>query len=266
MSSARNAGLEKATGDFILFIDSDDLIDSEKLVNTVKKLKPNTDLLFSDVIPLEGDKSLESVTQDQRVELYKSISDIGKHRIPIAVTFTIYSHKLLSENNLSFDTNLRIGEDMYFNLQCISVAKNIILTSEKYYHLQEAHSTYLFKPENLDNELYFRKVTDEFFNRQNNDRVKIINQRMAIKGIIFLVYRYFVPGIFEKKLSVNESVKKLKEIGRSVEYNEYLSSSELDSHFSGREKLVRKLLGKGHYRLTIYAGMIMNKIKPEKRY
>ena len=144
--------------------------------------------------------------------------------------------------------------------------KNIILTNKKYYYPQEAHSVYLFKKENLDNELYFRKVTDEFFNNQNDNQVVIVNQRMAIKGIIFLVYRYFVPGVFEKQFSIHEAVKKLKAISQSNKYEKYISSGKLDKYFSGREKLVRKLLSKHQYWLTIIAGMIMNKLKPEKRY
>lgn len=266
VSSARNTGIAKTEGKYIMFFDADDTIDSEKLLDVWKKVKPDTDLLFSDVIALKEDQIISGVTKSQKIELYKDLADIGEHRIPIGVNFAIYSRKLLIDNELSFDTNLRVGEDMYFNLQCINVVKNIILTNKKYYYLQEAHSVYLFKKENLDNELYFRKVTDEFFNNQNDNQVAIVNQRMAIKGIIFLVYRYFVPGVFEKQFSIHEAVKKLKAISQFNKYEKYISSGKLDKCFSGREKLVRKLLSKRQYWLTIIAGMIMNKLKPEKRY
>ncbi|MBO8441710.1 glycosyltransferase family 2 protein [Ligilactobacillus aviarius] len=266
VSSARNTGISKAEGKYIMFFDADDIIDSEKLLDVWKKVKPDIDLLFSDVTALKEDQIISGVTKNQKIELYKDLADIGEHRIPIGVNFTIYSRKLLTDNELSFDTNLRVGEDMYFNLRCINAAKNIILTNKKYYYLQEAHSVYLFKKENLDNELYFRKVTDEFFNNQNDNQVTIVNQRMAAKGIIFLVYRYFVPGIFEKQFTVYEASKKLKAISQSDKYEKYISLGNLDKYFSGREKLVRKLLSKHQYWLTIVAGMIMNKLKPEKRY
>lgn len=266
VSSARNTGLAKAKGKYIMFFDADDVIDSKILFDVWKKLGADTDLLFSDVTSLKEDQILNKVTQNQKIELYKDLADIGKRRIPIGVYFAIYSRKLLIDNDLTFDTNLRVGEDMYFNLQCIAVAQNIVLTSKKYYYLQEAHSVYLFKKENLDNELYFRKVTDEFFNNQSDSRVTIVNQRMAIKGIIFLVYRYFVPGVFEKKFSIHEAMEKLKMISQSDKYETYISSGNLDKFFSGREKLVRKLLSEHRYWLTIIAGMIMNKLKPEKRY
>ena len=46
-SSCRNYGIEKAQGDFIQFLDSDDLISQNKIFEQVKKLKVNNDFTIS---------------------------------------------------------------------------------------------------------------------------------------------------------------------------------------------------------------------------
>lgn len=46
VSYARNKGIEKSTGDFISFIDSDDLWDKDKIINQVRFMISN-DIAFS---------------------------------------------------------------------------------------------------------------------------------------------------------------------------------------------------------------------------
>ena len=49
LGAARNVALEKSNGKFIAFIDSDDIWGKNKILNTVKKFKEGTGLVYSDV-------------------------------------------------------------------------------------------------------------------------------------------------------------------------------------------------------------------------
>ena len=49
LGAARNVALEKSNGKFIAFIDSDDIWEKNKILNTVKKFKAGTGLVYSDV-------------------------------------------------------------------------------------------------------------------------------------------------------------------------------------------------------------------------
>ena len=81
VSSARNTGISKAEGKYIMFFDADDIIDSEKLLDVWKKVKPDIDLLFSDVTALKEDQIISGVTKNQKIELYKDLADIGEHPV-----------------------------------------------------------------------------------------------------------------------------------------------------------------------------------------
>lgn len=244
VSLTRNTGLKKSRGQHILFLDADDTIDTEKLNSVVKKLTPNTELLFSNVSPLDKDSIIYINNVNQRVELYKALANIGRYNIPSGSPYIIYLKDFLIKNKLSFDKNLKIGEDLLFNFQCLSYAKNVILTYEKYYYAQESHSQFLFNKENLKNELYFRKKSSQIFLTCDENDSYIINQMLAVKGINFLVYQYFVPSILKKQNSFSKATKELHKICESKEYGTYIKSDDIDCHLSGRERLARKLLSK----------------------
>lgn len=265
VSLTRNIGLKKSHGKYILFLDADDIINAKKLNNVVKKLTPDTELLFSGITYLKKDTIIHINNDNQKTELYKGMADISKYTLPISVSFAIYSKKFLIKNKLLFDKHLRMGEDLLFNLNCLSYARKITLVKEKYYYVQESHSQFLFKKENLNNELYFRKKSSQlFFTCNKNDRF-MLNQIMAVKGISFLVYQYFVPCIFEKQISFNKAAKELLDISESEDYKQYIMSNNVDGRLCGREKLTRKLLSKKWSHVTLICGMIINKLKPLKR-
>lgn len=260
ISLTRNAGLKKSKGKHILFLDA------EKLNDVIEKLTPNTELLYSSVGGLKWDTNIEITDNNQISKLYKDLINIGNYRIPTAVPFTIYLKDFLNKNNLTFDKKLRIGEDLLFNLQCLSHVQKIILTNINYYHLQESHSQFIFNKKNLKNELYFRKKSSQILLTCNENDSYIINQMLAVKGINFLVYQYFVPSILKKQNSFSKATKELHKICESKEYGTYIKSDDIDCHLSGREILARKLLSKKLYRLTMFCGIIINIIKPPRRY
>ena len=63
LASARNYGVDKATGEYIMFVDSDDYIDTkmvEKLVKTANK--KHSDIVVSNFYRVEDDKAMEVKT------------------------------------------------------------------------------------------------------------------------------------------------------------------------------------------------------------
>lgn len=55
LSSARNAGIKEASGDFFLFLDSDDLLHRKKLEKSIDALQENNfDIIISDFLRLKG--------------------------------------------------------------------------------------------------------------------------------------------------------------------------------------------------------------------
>lgn len=123
VSSARNLGIEKAAGQYIVFIDSDDWVEPEYLSELVAADDgaANT-LVVADYQPF-GDQGLEERTfcDGYTARLVPGGTTADQFR-SLVFNFQIfppycklYRRELILANNLRFDTSIRTAEDFDFN-------------------------------------------------------------------------------------------------------------------------------------------------------
>lgn len=153
VSTARNKGIELATGDFILFIDADDYIGENFVSNFItENLKESTFKIhgYTNFL-LDGttSKSFLKTKVYNKSAIYKIVEDgfMTLNGYPFS---KLYSTKVIKENNLSFDKGVKICEDVIFNLNYIKhIDKIIIEEFYDYFYIENANSAvkkiYTFK-------------------------------------------------------------------------------------------------------------------------
>ena len=135
LSDARNYGVERATGEYIGFVDSDDYIDSEmyeKLYEVIKK--ENTDvaecnlkIIYPDRVELFTEKKYYSVcTKQEYLEEYLKIEKVFG-----SACVRLINSKIAKKINFPVG---KLYEDTYYAYGLINVADSYVIMDAPYYN------------------------------------------------------------------------------------------------------------------------------------
>lgn len=117
LSSARNAGLEKVSGDYVLFLDSDDYILSDGLLKITPELQKDWDIVICPpklkYEAFDNFKNFDDEYFSLKYKGLKKVSQIDLFSVPVVAWSKIYKTKFLKKLNLSFPEGL-LYEDNYW--------------------------------------------------------------------------------------------------------------------------------------------------------
>lgn len=151
LSDARNAGMKVATGDFYMFIDSDDWIDDNMAEELLAfSLANNADLVISTIsnenefrkeiqyLPWSTDKKFtgQDIINDLLPHFVSMIDSQGNPIKPISgsVCRCLYNAELLKRHQIFFNVAVGSGQDKEFNLRVLTKCSCIYTTNNCYYH------------------------------------------------------------------------------------------------------------------------------------
>lgn len=170
LSDARNYGLERATGDYVLFVDSDDFIEP----NTIGKL-----------MKYSNDRALDvcifgyyyDIYEHEKTHTEKVVVEPGKiitrgsKRTKIANASMLgyawnklYDRRFLLASNIIFERGLSYIEDIIFNEQVYQHAKKVGFYDQPIYHYVQYGRTTLGKTYHKKIAQYDRRSIQAFCN------------------------------------------------------------------------------------------------------
>lgn len=139
VSMARNLGFEIATGEYIACVDPDDVVEPEMYERLLPIVEDqHLDVLGCGYRPTPYDKKVDyhfCTEQTLTTEQLLSSSNVIQSSNDLCFPWRfIIRRGLLEDNNLRMNAKIRIGEDMIFMMQVVSVAQRIYLTNYAPYH------------------------------------------------------------------------------------------------------------------------------------
>lgn len=148
----RNMGLEKASGKYVMFLDSDDYFDLTLLEKLYEKAEAvNADLVMCDNYRMFEDTEMLSTENtelrmeyvpDLEVFSYKDIKDHIFQISTAAVWHKLILRDLLIRSNLEFQLEVPILDDIYFVNSLLVMAERIAILPERliYYRVLRAQA------------------------------------------------------------------------------------------------------------------------------
>lgn len=199
-NSARNYGLQKSKGDYVLFLDSDDAFESKMLEESLYKAKVacNIDLIVSQTKIFRGEV-LEGVSD--KVNSDDLLLDFFKKKVTWPLNSVLIHKQLLLTNNIIFHSKLLNGQDYCFFLSLLVQKPNIVFTDKPLainYHLRN-------EPEGV-------KISagDSLKFKLSRMRSRNIAFLIALKNLPFTKFLSFLPYFAKHQLGLISDILKTK--------------------------------------------------------
>lgn len=208
LSSARNAGISIAQGEYIQFIDPDDYIEKDLVENSYRIISANdVDLVITGmrkVLINDYDYKKDIVCENQSVGLYKNerfLADFVYFYSKLLLNSTcnkIYKKEIILNNNIESEIGLNRGQDLVFNLEYFKYSNSIYISNYIGYNyvsygdvMQTA--TTKFKKDLLDNQEYLFSKVREFLIESNVYSGRNVNdfENIYITNLIGCIDNYF---------------------------------------------------------------------------
>lgn len=223
LAGARNSGLNKASGDYVYFFDSDDFFIADGVERMYRiAVNHDADIIHSSYISYnEREKNKELMRSPIKTDLVLNHTDMqnivcrnSTERTTIFVWRNIYKKDFLKKNNLYFDENLRMLEDSPFNTKAFLMAERFICIDNPIY-------AYRIREDSLQRKKYVADY-DKILEYQWNLKLKYFKQHgngseIYYKDIADFTIRNMLPillgNVYRNDIKGKYSI--LKRIGNS---------------------------------------------------
>lgn len=219
VSKARNFGINKSTGDWITFVDSDDIISNDYCEKLIECIDESTDMVIGRTISFlnddinylvndkyRGGECDEFVSKNEKNKLFESIlvDNYNYIKYPHISTCSakLINKSIIKSYKIKYDEDITLYEDAIFNMQIIYYSKKIKVINKKiyYYRARNNSSSNTFK---IDMTEQYEKVYDKlnmFSQEKNVDLTKYLDY-FKVKNLNTLLTNYYKNNDYDKKIT-----------------------------------------------------------------
>ena len=262
VSNARNLGLTKSTGKYIMFVDSDDIVNNDFVSKMVNKMNQGYQIVTCGykIFLANSNSFIPNTVNYNSKEKY--VEDLQEGLLFNQIWNKIYLSDVIKKNNIIFDKTISIAEDWKFNIEYLKYIDSFSICNETLYNYRITNTGLGFKYNKDSNTIKLdlvRKMKTNIYNNKNTEYIS--------KLFITQYYSYF-SNIINKRNSMTKKEK--KELSINIINSDYYDNDLKDCSISSiKYKVLLKVLLSKKYRLiNIFAKLasIYDKKRKNKIY
>lgn len=256
-SKPRNYGISKATGEYITFLDDDDELVPNNLVNMLSEtIKAKSDFSKGYLICSENSSKYET----NRLPMLCKTKEETIQNIITYQSLTqdfIVKKQLLSNNKIEYKTNLKIGEDTIFVLSVLCACKNpiyidnfFLIYNKKTDDINNLSSTKSWSDNEIENQIQAWEKAEEITKKMSLSYYKL-RLPAAFRNLLVSITAYSF-GITQKTYDLlsnfaNETkIYTNNKMNLSSRYKELYNSILSGNYYLFKEKSKKRLLISGY--------------------
>lgn len=248
--SARNLGIENSIGKFIYFVDADDWIEKDLLLDCSKVLhQGDFDIVGFGYKQDNFNKKGELISSNEVIpdriafEKRKKNLRITNNDLKIfsLCCNKIFKRTLIEDNHLRFETGFSLSEDVIFNFQSFIYANKLFFIDKSFYHYINRHTTSLAKQFH-DNtfEIHLKSHT-ALTELMSVWKLNINKSRDVLSNYLIKNVRFTINMLFSYKNDMSHT-DKVKYIGAMISSPEVESSIIYYKPYSLKDYIYKYLI------------------------
>lgn len=229
VSTARNIGIQYASGKYIMFADSDDYV-SENYFHVIEEqlLKHDADLtIFSFCEDINGaisEHHRKVKYSDDLEETFKIVSESIANKVINSPCAKVYKKSIIDDNNISFTEGVSIGEDRAFNIKYALCIKSIFVSDTCVYYvcLDNQNSLSRGKQKNLEQQ--FAIADKDIYNAISNSALDVKYKSTIYKVLNFCKLRSVykkAKDMHRENVSFITRLKRIRALSKEINSNRY---------------------------------------------